>query len=183
MDNPYLVMREALELNQVTLAKLANVTDQYIRRMEVGTVSSPSGSLNRALYDYALSQPNGLEKLLIASHQALVTLTRATIRPYRGPLTFTDYAELNTFVDAWWDFWKLVVRSRLTSESLRATKNIYALCRALLIHPYILQRYVKTSYEREVELPAEIRTALAQAGISQLAFFDVLATIEAGKND
>lgn len=174
MENPFLVMRKALGLPQATLATYSKCSEQYIRRLEQGTVSAPSGATILGVYRYAQAHPNGLEKL-----QEAVASSLKAQAPHRhnGPTLFKTSAELDTLVTIWWDLWLKNTRYQLQSEQLRAAHSVYGICRLLLLHPFVVQRWLKRGADPD-RLPADVIHALNDASISQLAFMETIRSLD-----
>lgn len=154
-------MRTQLRLTQTALAKRAECTDQYIRRLEHGTVSGPSGSVTRAIYEYAAAQ----DKLQLL---AQACRREAIIAGSKNQ----DPTKFQAFVEDWWAAWVKSVRRNRTAEEMRNVRSVYSLCRYLVLHPYVVQYYAK--HKTEMEVSGDILEALSDAGISLVAFEEVL---------
>ena len=179
-QNPYVVLRKSLKLTQEEVARLGGTTEQYVRRLEQGMVSASSGAVAVALYHagHAKSQHSYVRTVARSALRNLRALN--PLRPYTGPLDYHNPQTFEKYVEAWFDYWMQVSRAQVTVKQLQAVGSVYAICRLLLLHPYVVQRYAKvlsnsTLSNRDfTPLPEPVIRALNDSQLPREVFDNVL---------
>lgn len=167
--NPYSTMRAYLRISQTALAQRANCTAQYIRRLEQGTVSAPSGAVNRALVEYARLS-NKLQ-LFIEHCQKEASVYQTKTSPKNFQL----------FVEDWWSNYVRITRSQRTSDQLPEISTLYHLARFFVMHPYVLEYYAKN--KDDMPISHEIDQVIRETGISLTQFEETLKRIYDNKGE
>lgn len=179
--NPYIYMRRICNVTQNFIARRADISEQYIRRLEHGTVSNTNGAVNTAYYTYAVAQDK-IDKFLLGIRIRLAT--EEFVDPASDPKNPTflklpdaydsslvsrenlpkepDYP-YQKFVETWFKAWRTQERKKLSSEDIEYPRSVYSLCRTMIIHPFLVQKYEAVS---EVEsVPYDIQLFLNETGI------------------
>lgn len=182
LPNPFVTMREALSVTQLKASQVSHVSEQYIRRQEQGTVSNPSGALAAAYYKIAESS-NRLPELRYACRQAVQNLRAQSTEPppLNMPTTFSSAHEFEAFVNVWYSYWVRSKRAVVTTAQLRACRTTYAICRLLVLHPYIVQQYQKRRSGLNSDsagLPEEVAWALGDARLTPAVFEEALDNVD-----
>ncbi|QSJ04807.1 hypothetical protein [Cellulosimicrobium phage DS1] len=193
--NPIKYMRKRAKLTQTQLARLAEVSEQYVRRCEKGMVSSTDETLatlwsalnvtvqNAGLYNFGALQGNLTMHLLDYAVANNVTRSLPFELNATTPETIYDAwamlkrEQLRGFCEHWYmrrDS-KLKVKNPkdfrlqfgLVVLSLGKRLTIYGLSEMLCLHPFIIENFEKQYASGEaVRWPQEYRQALSQAGFN-----------------
>ena len=158
--NPYALLRKHFGLTQTTVAEQINVSEQYIRRLEQGLVSGPKGALAGFYYNLAAERGMTLPQLQRYISGQIILLCNQHVKLYSGKIAFNNKHEFEEVVDDWFDFW--VTAKRYNAPLEPKPRTIYEFCRRLVVHPYVVQRYLQQ--ERDAVVPLSVAQAMGQAG-------------------
>lgn len=200
LPHPIKVYRREAGLTQAALATLLekedlslmgedNVSEQWVRRLELGLVNPDTNfvpvarELVRLMAGYTQGNDVTVEKLLLRYTGLLLANSTEPLR-VDAPLEQNYPQYIVWQIRDWYDVKRQIAYAELADEQKNYTlpvhpevlqqvicrdlgekETVYSFCRALGLHPFSVQSWVKVNSMDPQDWPAPVRAALVDIGL------------------